>query len=279
MHTILDLDLDFFVWPPFRRRPEEARLPRSEWEYVASEDEVRSFLEKRCHLSKQTPVPGSEAKQHQEAFNDWSRWIDNDKIIAPFSVVHADAHSDLGSGWLNRSCAFIEKELLAMPVEQRKHPRFGPEYLNSGNYLLGVIANRWISQLTYVYPAYPIEAEPQQPGSPPRLDDNLREMARLLGSNQEPSVSDLPAWIFRNGDWKTQLIELKHDHTGHPLRLRSYENNHPVHLEPPVPFNWVEDREFSHAGLTHIFLAHSPEYTPVEADNLVPIIGEYFSQV
>jgi hypothetical protein len=277
MHTILDLDLDFFVWPPFRDRPEAARRPRSEWKQLASEDEVRSFLEKQCHLSRQAPVPGCEAERHQDAFNVWSQWIEDEAIIPPFNVVHADAHSDLGSGWRNRSCTFIETELLAMPIEERRHPAFGPDHLNSGNYLLGAIANRWISQLTYVYPADRIEAGPVEPGSPPRFEDDVRELGRLLRTDQEPLVSDLSAWIFRNDDWRTQLIELKHYH---PIcHRRSHEDDHPVHSEPPVPFTWVEDREFSLAGVTHMFLADSPEYTPVEADELLPVIREYFYRV
>ena len=271
MHIILDLDLDFFVWPPFRGRPEKARLPRSECKRLASEGEVRSFLEKQCHLSKQAPVPGCEANQHQEAFNVWSRWIDDERIIAPFSVVHVDAHSDLGSGWSNRSCVFVERELLAMPIEQRRKPIFGPDHLNSGNYLLGAIANRWVSQLTYVYPADRIEAEPVRAGSLPRFDHEMRELGKLLGTDHGPSVSGLPAWIFRNNDWKTQLIELKHyrssSRRGSPEEL--------VYTEPPLPFKWVEDREFSIAGVTHMFLAHSPEYTPAKADELLPIIREY----
>ncbi|MGD0775158.1 MAG: UPF0489 family protein [Candidatus Solibacter sp.] len=277
MHTILDLDLDFFVWPPFRDRPEEARLPRSEWEQLASEREVRSFLEERCHLSTRAPVQGCEAEQHQEAFNVWRQWIENESIVAPFNVVHADAHSDLGAGWPNRSCTFIETELLAMPIEERRCPAFGPDHLDSGNYLLGVIANRWISQLTYVYPADRMETAPGQPGSLPRFEDAMRELARLQRTDQEPPVSDLPAWIFRNNDWTTRHIELKHYH---PARhRRSCADDQPVHTEPPVPFNCVEDRKFSLPGITHVFLADSPKYTPVEANELLPVIREYFFRV
>jgi hypothetical protein len=46
--------------------------------------------------------------------------------------------------------------------------------------------------------------------------------------------------------------------------------------EPPVPFKCIEEREFSLDCVTHIFLAQSPEYTPVEANELLPIIREYF---
>src|ERR1035441_4116223 len=136
----------------------------------------------------------------------------------------------------------------AMPIEERRYPAFGPDHLNSGNYLLGVIANRWISELTYVYPADRIEAAPVQPGSLPRFEDDMRGLARLLRTDQEPPVSDVPAWIFRNNDWRTRLIELKHYYP--TRRGKSYEDDHPVHTEPPVPFDWVED---SLAGITHVF--------------------------
>lgn len=267
--------MDFFVWPPFRDRPEEPRLPRSEWKYLASEDEVRSFLEKQCHLSRQAPVPGNEAEQHDDAFNVWGRWVEEGRIAAPFCVAHVNAHSDLGSGWNNRSFTFIETELLALPIEQRRRPVFGAEHLNSGNYLLGAIANRWISELTYVYPVDRAESEPVQPGGLPPFEDQVREMARVLWAHQAPPASDLPAWIFRNGDWRTWTIELKHRLVRHDVP----EDGESASSEPPVPFKCIEERECSLAGVTHMFLAQSPEHTPVEADELLPIIREYFYAV
>jgi hypothetical protein len=263
--------LDFFVLPSFRDRPEEPRLPGSEVKDLASEDEVRSFLEKQCHLSRRTPVPRNEAEQHHDAFNVWGRWVENGTIIAPFCVVHVDAHSDLGSGWNNRSFTFIETELLALPIEQRRHPAFGPEHLNSGNYLLVAIANRWISQLTYCYPVARTASEAAQHGTLPRFEDGARE----IWAEQEPPVSDLPAWIFRNDDWRTRIIELKHRVVRHGV----LEYGQPMTNEPPVPFKWIEGREFTLAGVTHMFLARSPEYTPAEADELLPIIREYFYSV
>lgn len=267
--------MDFFGWPPFRDRPEEPRLPRSEWKYLASEDEVRSFLEKQCHLSRRAPVPGNEAEQHHDAFNVWGQWVEGGTIIAPFCVVHVDAHSDLGSGWNNRSFTFIETELLALSIEQRRHPTFALEHLNSGNYLLGAIANRWISQLTYVYPADRTEFEPEQPGSLPPFEDDMRELARLLQTDQGPPVNDLPAWIFRNDDWRTWTIELKHRLVRHGV----LEDGEPASSESPVPFKCIEERKCNLAGVTHMFLAQSPHHTPVEADELLPIIREYFYSV
>jgi hypothetical protein len=190
-------------------------------------------------------------------------------------VVHVDAHSDLGSGWNNRSFTFIETELLALSIEQRRHPTFALEHLNSGNYLLGAIANRWISQLTYVYPADRTEFEPEQPGSLPPFEDDMRELARLLQTDQGPPVNDLPAWIFRNDDWRTWTIELKHRLVRHGV----LEDGEPASSESPVPFKCIEERKCNLAGVTHMFLAQSPHHTPVEADELLPIIREYFYSV
>lgn len=271
MHTILDLDLDFFVWPPFRGWPADPRLPRAKWEYLASEEEVRSFLEKQCHLSRRAPVPGNEAEEHHDAFNVWGRWIEGGTINAPFRVLHVDAHSDLGSGWGNHSAAFIEEELIALPIERRRHPGFGPEHLNSGNYLLGAIANRWVSELTYVYPADRTESVPVRPVGLRSFGAYMRELERLQ-TDQVPPVNDLPAWIFRNSDWRTGTIELRH----RPVRHGVPEDGESASSEPLVPFKCTEKRGFSLDGVTHMFLAQSPEYAPVEADALLPIIREYF---
>lgn len=146
-----------------------------------------------------------------------------------------------------------------MPMAQRRNPILGPDHLNSGNYLLGAIANRWISRLTYVYPA-------------DREIDAQLPPGRRRGNNQGPSVSDIPPWIFKNDDWKTETIQLKHD----AVTDRGGPGEELAHTEPPVPFTWLEDREFNASAVTHLFLAYSPEYTPVEADELLPIIREYF---
>jgi hypothetical protein len=55
MNTILDLDLDFFVWS-VKHHPEEARLPESECRHLTLKAEVRTFLERRCHLSKDAKI-------------------------------------------------------------------------------------------------------------------------------------------------------------------------------------------------------------------------------
>jgi hypothetical protein len=149
--TVLDVDLDFFVWPPFRREPTHERLPESECQSLMTPEEVCRFLEGRCHLSVQTRIPGQEFDEHQEAFHTWRRWLLEGKLSAPFSVIHVDAHADLGSAFRPTS-RYVETELLALPVADRYAPRFGPDGLDSGSYLLGAIAARWVCRLAYVYP-------------------------------------------------------------------------------------------------------------------------------
>jgi hypothetical protein len=250
---ILDLDLDFFGWPVFRSEPDQPRLPLRAWKHVARPEDVRAFMERQCSLSIQTPLPGHESQEHVDAFTVWRTWLDRGQLSNPFAVVHVDAHSDLGSG-VNRSCTYIEAELLSLPLTERRFPLFDQDHLNSENYLLGVIANRWMRHLTYVYPANPA----------PAADSDLDESE----IDEEPPVPDLPAWIFRKDSWKTGLIELSH---------RAHDRCLPSD-EPPVEFKLVEANAFSLNGFTHMFLARSPAYTTSAADELLPIIREYFRQ-
>jgi hypothetical protein len=275
MDTILDLDLDFFEWPPFRRKVDQPRLPESECRHLASPGDVRTFIEDRCHLSVQVPILGHEAEHHVDAFNVWGQWLDENKLSAPFDVVHVDAHSDLGSG-LNRSCTYIETELLALPIADRRRPVFGEGHLNSGNYLLGAVANGWIAHLTYVYPSDPFPPTPALPGERMTTAQLLELNREELGiDDQLPPVSDLPAWIFRGDRWQTKTIELKNYACGDHRRY----NQAPVSTEPPVPIEFVDGKVFYFSGFTHLFLARSPEYTTPRADDLLPIIRTYFHQI
>ena len=213
------------------------------------QSDVRDFLERRCNLSALTPLPGSEAEEHVEGFRVWRDWLRIGFLSAPFEVVHVDAHSDLGSG-PNRSFSFFQ-ELLQLPLSERAFPTLGPDELNSGNYLLGAIANRWIGRLTYVSPDNP--AEP---------------VASAVVRNPP---GDVPAWVYRDSDWKAGVIQLALDEGQDFRRVTK-----PKLDEPPVPFARTLARNFKGEGFTHLFLARSPQYTPRGADSLLPVIREYF---
>jgi hypothetical protein len=150
MHTVLDLDLDFFGWPTLHDREHEERPIDDDFKHLADETDVRNFLERQCHLSTAAKLPGRQFVEHVDAFVTWREWIQLGKLSAPFAVVHIDGHADLGAGlgtYLVKR--YIETKLLALPLEQRAYPWFDErEGVNSADYLVAAVANRWISRLT-----------------------------------------------------------------------------------------------------------------------------------
>jgi hypothetical protein len=266
MDTVLDLDLDFFVWPTVHY-PERKRAPKGKFTHVATEAEVRSFLEERCHLNKDVKVAGRQFVEHEEAFRVWQAWVREGKLTNPFDVIHIDAHADLGAG-LNSTCRYIETKLLAVPLSERHSPRFGSDGINSGNYLLAVIANRLIRQLTYVYPTDP--APPyKRKGNP-----QLVEIGNLLSGNVESEFEnrvqrETARCCFQNHDFSK--IQLAH------RSIESFRQNGAImSLEPHVRFEMISDSDFKFSGFTHMVVAESPQYAPKSANGLLRVIQDYF---
>jgi len=271
MDTVLDLDLDFFVWPIAIMRGGKKRLADDEVTRLATHDEVRTFLEQRCHLSRATRLPGREFVEHRDAFRTWRRWLAEGRLTSPFRVFHVDAHADLGlgdAGWL-----YLTTEQLARPVPKRSRPRFGRTGVTSGNYLAFAIANQWIHSLTYVYPEDP------DPAPPPEVDSLYDRLRRLRGvgcddDEDKCPVEDLMVMYFRDEDWKTKVLELKQ----YPKDIDVFRTQRPepIHIEPSVEFDLVAGSTFEFSGFTHLVVAQSPQFTPVAADALLDVIREYF---
>jgi hypothetical protein len=276
MDTILDLDLDFFNWPPFRHEHELPRLPASECKHLASSFQVRDFLERQCCLSEQFPLRGHEAEFHKDAIKVWRCWIDEGLLSVPFNIVHIDAHSDLGQG---EDSLYIERELLALPVIQRRCLNDGADcHLDSGNYLLFAIANNWVDNLTCVYPVEPVFPIQDTSGKHVAPEQELRSFGShcdkiLYGEELLPC--DIPAWIFRESDRRTGIIELKQ----YRLNQSPLCHDPTLNTEPPVSFKNQASNDFHLSGFTHFFLARSPQHTPKKADRLLPLIRKYFRQV
>jgi hypothetical protein len=262
MDTVLDLDLDFFVLPPYRGEAAHGRLPESECQSLMTAEEARRFLERRCHLSWQTRVPGQEFDEHQEVFHTWRRWLHEGKLSTTFCVIHVDGHADLGSAHRPTS-RYVETELLALPIADRYAPRFGPGGLDSGSYLLGAIANRWICRLVYVYAT-------ERRLKTSKCAEDWLGIDWLMRDECGPQVPDLVAWVFQNDDWRTGNIQLKHRGLGDTWKTD------PIDAEPIVPFEPTEETEFDFSGFTHMVVARSPLYTPLSADDLLPTIRDYF---
>ncbi|MDQ7041111.1 MAG: UPF0489 family protein [Rhodothermus sp.] len=239
---ILDIDLDFFLnkvqfWPGFGRPADPELHP---W----PPHKVRDFLEHRCGLRRDRPLPGLIVEEHHEIFFDWRRRIQEGRLQPPFEVVHIDAHADLGFG--DASVPYVVTELLSLPLKTRAFPRVGGrEGLGPGNYLLFAIACRWISRLTYVY----------HPGRYPDLPEHIVKLdARGEGIIQLP-------WY----GWRS------------PETLQRHWPDKPLALEPPVLYREVSGSTLQHleGPFDLLYIARSPAYTPAEADRLLEVFCEY----
>jgi hypothetical protein len=278
MQTVLDLDLDFFVWPITHWAEGDGRLSEAECTH-SSPHEAREFMEMRCTLKRGKKIPGHEMVEHRDAFSTWRRWVRTGVLSVPFEVIHVDAHADLGlgdSGWV-----YLLSEVLALPVAQRSEPQRGPRGLNSGNYLAFAIANRWIAKLTYVFPYQkPKKQEPLTLRV--FLGDTFSHTVSSGAASEEdePRPTDLLHLLFRDRDAGTGLVELGRysPETVHQICDGTLRPPEPIHVEPVVPFAYTPADRFRFEGFTHMTVAQSPQYTPASADELLPIFREYFAE-
>jgi hypothetical protein len=271
---VLDLDLDFFVWPPAHWPQWKGRMPPDAVERLASPEAVRGFLEGQCGLSREKPLPGTMVTKHDEVFPVWRRWLDDGLLRGPFEVVHVDGHADLGLG--DAGYVYLMTELLAAPVQERRNPRTGFDGMNEGNYLTFALANRWLARLTYVFTDEPADIAAKR-------EEDFRRWQRATG-NTSPHVAtdeggDLMVYHFYRMDPRTGLLELKYYADWSKFdwgRVRPGVSwPEPTACEPQVPFNAVPGSQYRGEGFTQIVVAHSPQFTPEAADTLLPVIMEY----
>ncbi len=101
---VLDLDLDFFLTDccPLAKKGER---PCSDAAKPWDEAAVTDYLERHLGLSKSHPIPGIITQTHDGALPFWQTRMERGLLTRPFSVVHIDAHADLGIGkpgrWIN----------------------------------------------------------------------------------------------------------------------------------------------------------------------------------
>jgi hypothetical protein len=268
MHTILDLDLDVFSWP-IVYWPQTDDRPSDEEHSIASADDVRHFLEVQCGLNTSKRVIGQEVTNHDEAFFVWRTWREQGRLTAPFSVIHVDAHADMGMG--DAGWVYLLSDFLALPVDQRREPRRGHDALNESNYLMFAVGNRWLSDLTYVFPWLSPWSSNWKSGRSEEVQENPR---------YDGAPGDLMVMHFRKGDWRTRTVELRHCTPAVLNRCMGRAVLEPfIHLEPAIPFDFTPVRDFRFNGFTHLTVAQSPRFAPKSADKLLPVIREYFVSV
>lgn len=146
---VLDLDMDFFLTGPCPLAPKGER-PDPACASPYADEAVIDFLENRCGLSREHPLPGAIFDTHDKALDFWQARMREGALRAPFEVVHVDTHSDLAFG--PPGTDFVLKAVLSRKPELRPalpNYRAGVK-LDEANYLLFALAFRWISRLVYV---------------------------------------------------------------------------------------------------------------------------------
>ena len=205
---------------------------------------MREFLTSQCGLSTDTPIQGSFITHHHEAFAIWRDLIAAGNLTTPFEVVHIDSHADLGCG--DAGYQYLMGEILNLDPSDRQNPEIALDKMNAGNFLAFAMACRWIDVVTYV--------------------PNPR------------SKSDLFEYYFKDVDSRTEIVELKAvepERFNDTMRIFK-EIPTMVSLEPQIKFSTVLHTEFRDSGaFDYITFCHSPSFTPVESDVLVPAIREF----
>lgn len=153
---ILDLDMDFFLNEIATNKPFDGIRLSSE-EYIPwKKEDVEHFLENNCGLNKKRKVKGQIFDEHMEVFAFLYNRIQLQQLNKPFEIVHIDAHADLGLGFGDTSWLYIFNEFLSKTISERENIiKYNSNLkltnrLNSGNYLLYIIACEWLCKLTYI---------------------------------------------------------------------------------------------------------------------------------
>jgi hypothetical protein len=258
MHRILDLDLDFFVHPT-AHSVADYDPHRDESDYaVDAVSDVQSFLGNQCKITADRNLPGGELVHHVGAFWLIERWLRQGMLVAPFEIVHVDAHADIGLG--EASWVYLLSDFLALPLAARREPPQRTGALTSGNYLTFLIANRWVKKLTYVFP---------------------RDSAASRGVGTQDEPGDLLTELFLNLDSRSGIIALPH-FSREEVEEAFYRTprSKPLSVEPPVEFSSVTKSEYRAANpFTHVILAQSPSFVPLSALALLPVLRRYFREI
>lgn len=140
----LDLDLDFFLnQNPYRSECDGSRLGP---EYKPwNKSKTRHFLEDRCGLSLNIPIPGRIVESHEEVLGFWHMLIESGKLRIPFEVIHVDAHPDL---WVGDMLYMTSGSL---HIDSQRGPAiFKRKQVHSGNYLTFAIVYGWVGSLIWI---------------------------------------------------------------------------------------------------------------------------------
>lgn len=231
---VLDLDLDFFLascCPLAEPGSRPALSGHEPWEA----DRVTDYLAAHCGLSAEHPCRGRIFTTHDGALRFWRERIDDGTLTVPFTVVHIDAHSDLGIGYPGAEA--ILNGVLPVRTDRRAELTryYDRRQLDEANYLLYALAFRWVDRLVNV----------RNPDSRPDLPKTLTDPAHPDRLRLKTYVSALMEGI--NG-------------AEPPIPYTVFDD----------PTRYVETEPFD-----FVTLAQSPRYAPREADALIEVIRPF----
>lgn len=247
---ILDLDLDFFLNKIAYDINDKCGHRLSSEEYlVDSKEKVKMFLENQCGLSLKSKVLGKVVTHHHEALYVWNKLIKAGLLRKPFNITHVDAHPDLWFG--DSSITYIMTELTKKSTINRNHIEdINCKKIQCGNYLVFAIALSWVKSLEFVY-------------------------------HEKWEGNDLSKWFFKDFNFNTLQIELKnYEYKDYINNITNLEKIFPENLDPTIPFKAIPRQKFlCRDKYDFIILSKSPGYTPETADELIPVIQEYFHDI
>lgn len=237
MH-VLDIDLDFFLRDccPLAKPGERPVLAGHEpW----GVQDIQAFLEDRCGLRADCPIPGRVFLTHDQALQFWRERIGEGSLKAPFCVTHIDAHSDLGIGYPGPGAVLDG----VLPVETELRGHFETYYerkqLDEANYLLFSLAFRWVERLINV-----------------RNLKSRRDFPTIILDDENPCSIRLSSFASR-------LMEGKNGREP-AIPYEEFADWREYWAEGPFDF---------------VTLAISPRYAPKEADALVPLFQRYMKEI
>jgi len=154
----LDLDLDFFLnQNAYSSGCDGVRLDSVYKPWSISK--TRRFLENKCGLSLNAPVPGQVIESHDGVLKFWRTLIDSSTLPTPFDVIHIDAHPDL---CVSDSLRLVSGALHIDP--ERELEILKTKDIHAGNYLTFAMAYGWIGSLVWIRLLTHLKALPKWDG-------------------------------------------------------------------------------------------------------------------
>jgi hypothetical protein len=146
---------------------------------------------------------------------------------------------------------YLTTDLLHQPVSARAEA--ARNQVTEGNYLAFAVVAGWIRSITYVAPSCRFAEDGVY-----RRDDRIARY--FVGDNPESGTLSLPLHPQGSG---AEVI-----------------NREPLRRDTPVSFRTINALDFTASSrFDSAFLARSPRYTPIEADQLHPVVRRYLALI